>query len=77
MSKGPTSTKPFQESCYYNLKLSKKDWCIYFKHCPMEKNIPGSYCWVCKYCKKIDVPHLLAERGRDENNICTAVSHPK
>ena len=77
MSKGPTGTKKFTEKQYYHLKLTKKDWCIYFKHCPIENNITENYCWACKYFRRVDVPHLLAERGRDEVNICPAVSDTK
>ena len=69
MSSGPTLTGNKTKEkfrTYYHLKLSKKDWCGYFKSCPMESNIPGSYCWVCKHVKKVDVPHMLAERGRGE-----------
>ncbi len=65
MSKGAPGTKKFKGQLYYHLKLTKKDWCTYFKDCQMENNITGSYCWVCKYCKRLDVPHLLAERGRE------------
>jgi len=67
MSAGPTLTgkKKFESKIYYHLKLEKKDWCHYFKKCPMENNITGDYCWICKYHKKLDIPHLLAERGRE------------
>jgi len=64
MSSGPTGTKPVKFRTYYHLKLTKKDWCGYFKDCPMENNITGEWCWICKYAKKVDVPHLLNERGR-------------
>lgn len=65
MSSGPTPTKTrFKTKTYYHLKLSKKDWCTYFKNCPIEDNIGENYCWICKYHQKVDVPHLLAERGR-------------
>lgn len=69
MSSGPTRTKAFNGNTYYSLRLTKKDWCIYFKDCPMDFNISvknGDYCWVCKYHKKLDIPNLLAERGRSE-----------
>jgi len=49
---------------YYNLHLEKKDWCNYFKDCPIDNNISGCYCWVCKHAKKLDIPDLLYERGR-------------
>lgn len=80
MSKGPTGTKEFKSTAvYYNLQLSKKDWCTYFKTCPMNYNVPGSYCWACKHRREVDVPHLLAERGRcnNENNIRSTVSNTK
>jgi hypothetical protein len=78
MSKGSIGTKDPKYRKYYNLRIAKKDWCNYFKNdCPMENNIPGSYCWVCKHCEKVDIPHLLAERGRDENYFRAAVSDAK
>jgi len=49
---------------YYNLILEKKDWCKYFKDCPIKSNIPGCYCWICRYAEKLDIPNLLIERGR-------------
>ena len=67
MSKGPTgvgSDKKFEKR-YYHLKLEEKDWCDYFKKCPMKDNITSNYCWICKYHKKLDIPHLLAERGSE------------
>lgn len=69
MSKGPfgaeTETR-FKKREFYHLKLENKDWCTYFKECPIENNITGEYCWVCKYCSRdLDVPHLLAERGKN------------
>ena len=64
MSSGPTGTKKFKGNSYYHLKLTKKDWCTYFKDCPMENNIGDCYCWICKYAKTVDVPHLLIERGK-------------
>jgi len=64
MSLRPTETKSFNGNTYYRLKLTKEDWCM-FKDCPLEFNIPnGDYCWVCKYHKKLDIPNLLAERGK-------------
>jgi len=63
MSKGPTGTREFNGRKYYNLELNKKDWCTYFKECPMENNINGNYCNICKYQQKLDIPILLAERG--------------
>jgi len=44
---------------YYNLNLEKKDWCSYFKPCPIENNIGGCYCWICQYHIKLDIPNLL------------------
>lgn len=64
MSKGPTLTKKFNGREYYHLELTKKDWCLYYKDCPMENNVTGNYCCMCKYHKELDVPKLLAERGR-------------
>ena len=67
MSSGPTGTKAFNGNTYYHLRLTKEDWCIYHEDCPMEFNVSvknGDYCWVCKYHKKLDIPKLLAERGR-------------
>lgn len=79
MSSGPTLTgKDVPVSAtYYNLKISKKDWCMYFKECPMEYNVPGSYCWACKFRRAVDIPNLLAERGRGnrENHIRTSISN--
>ena len=75
MSKGAPGVKPFKPTCYYHLTLTKKDWCSYFKPCPMENNITGQYCWACKHFKTVDVQHLLAERGRDADNICTTISN--
>jgi len=48
---------------YYHLHLTKKDWCSYFKECPIENNIGNCYCWVCKYRRDLDIPDLLCERG--------------
>lgn len=68
MSSGPSGVgvEKFIPKTYYHLKLSKKDWCTYFKSCPMEDNIGQCYCWICKHAEKLDIPHLLAERGRRE-----------
>lgn len=63
MSKGPAGTKQFNGKNYYHLELNKKDWCIYFKECRIENNIPGPYCHICKYQRKLDIPTLLAEKG--------------
>jgi len=65
MSSGPSGVggEKLIPKKYYHLKLTKKDWCIYFKDCPMEDNIGERYCWICKYAKKVDLPHLLHERG--------------
>jgi len=49
---------------YYHLHLEKKDWCTYFKDCPIENNIGDCYCWICKHKRELDIPHLLCERGR-------------
>ncbi len=68
MSSGPTrtGTKLLKFRKYYHLHLEKKDWCTYYKDCPIENNVGERWCWVCKYCKKLDVPTLLRERGRDK-----------
>lgn len=50
---------------HYNLKLKQGDWCNYFKKCNITNNINGSYCWACQYRKPLDIPNLLAERGRE------------
>jgi len=63
VSKGPTGTKKFNKKTYYHLQLNKEDWCHYFKKCPIENNINGNYCHICKYHHKLDIPTLLAERG--------------
>ncbi len=65
--------KPFKIKQYYHLHLEKKEWCNYLRECPMENNIGDCYCWVCKYHKKLDIPNLLAERGRNANNLCATV----
>jgi hypothetical protein len=62
MSKGPIGIKDFNGRKYYHLELKNKDWCTYHKECPMDDNIPGNYCHVCKYQRKLDIPTLLAER---------------
>jgi len=67
MSSGPTLIKKesFQTRVFYHLKLTPEDWCGYFKGvCGIENNIEGQYCWACKHRKPLDIPHLLAERGR-------------
>lgn len=66
MSTDPTGTKgSFERVRYYHLKLGPKDWCTYFKGvCPIENNIEEMYCWICKHKKLLDIPDLLAERGR-------------
>jgi len=67
MSKGPVGTgkKGIKYKNYYHLKLKPKDWCGYFKGvCAIENNIGDNYCWACKYRKPLDIPHLLAERGK-------------
>jgi hypothetical protein len=69
MSSGPTLTgsrNPKEKfRTYYHLHLTKKDWCTYFKDCPMENNITGQWCWICKHARPVDVPDLLMERGRN------------
>jgi hypothetical protein len=50
---------------YYHLSIKKEDVCNYFKECPIENNINGSLCHLCKYHHDVDVPRLLAERGRE------------
>lgn len=76
-SSGSTETKTFNGNTYYHLKLTKEDWCTYQKDCPIKFNIPnGDYCWVCKYHVKRDIPSLLFEgRKSEENNFCTAISN--
>lgn len=66
MSTDPTGANGnLNTKTYYHLKLSPKDWCQYFKGvCPIEDNIGEQYCWACKHRKPLDIPHLLAERGR-------------
>jgi hypothetical protein len=64
MSKGPTGVKDFNGKTYYHLELKPKDWCSYHKYCPIENNLNGIYCNTCKYQRKLDIPTLLAERGR-------------
>lgn len=50
---------------YYHLQLEPKDWCGYFKGvCAIEDNIGPEYCWACKYRRPLDIPTLLAERGK-------------
>ena len=66
MSKGPTETKEFNGKTYYHLELKSKDWCGYYKDCPIDNNLTGNFCHVCKYQRKLDIPTLLAERGRSD-----------
>ena len=67
MSTNPTRVEGrFKTRTYYHLKLKPKDWCQYFKGvCGIEDNIGEMYCWACKYKKPLDIPDLLAERGRE------------
>ncbi len=68
MSSGSTGTggeEKFKERRFYNLKLKPKDWCGYFKGvCDIDNNVGEKYCWACKHRKPLDIPDLLAERGR-------------
>jgi len=60
MSSGPTGTGDgFSYKGYYNLRLTRSDWCKYRGECPIGNNIPGSYCWTCKFCEKLNIPKLL------------------
>jgi hypothetical protein len=66
MSKGPIETKPFIASKYYNLKISKKDWCIYTAgECPVffSHNI-SDLCNDCKYKYKLDIPELFRRKEK-------------
>jgi hypothetical protein len=66
MSTDPTGAESrFKSKTYYHLKLNPKDWCIHLKGvCGIEDNIGELYCWACQYRKPLDIPNLLAERGR-------------
>lgn len=67
MSNGPTLVKEerFEVKEYYHLHLTVKDWCGHFKGpCSIENNVGERYCWICKYKRPLDIPTLLAERGR-------------
>jgi hypothetical protein len=58
--------KRFKPKNYYHLKLKPKDWCVHHKGvCSIENNIGQNYCWACQYRKLLDIPDLLAERGRE------------
>ena len=64
MSKEPADTKDFNGRKYYCLELKIKDWCCYPKECQMDNNINGNYCHACKYQRKLDIPTLMAEKGK-------------
>jgi len=76
MSAGPILMKELKFKKYYHLRLTKKDWCTYSGNCPTEENlVDDSYCWLCKYAKKLDLPKLLLERGIcEKNNFDTTIS---
>ena len=42
-----------------NLRLSKKDWCVYKGKCPMNMNITNDLCKHCTYKKPLDIPDLI------------------
>jgi hypothetical protein len=67
MSNGPILIKEekFTPQTYYHLHLTPRDWCGYFKGpCAIDHNIGEQYCWACQYRRPLDIPNLLAERGR-------------
>lgn len=65
MSSGPVGTKPVKFRKYYHLHLKPEDYCSYDGECHMDTNIGPPLCWACKYAKKLDIPTLLIEKGRD------------
>jgi len=66
MSNGfASSNDKFVGKEYYHLKITKEDVCDYFKECPIENNINGPLCHLCKHHHDVDIPNLLAERGRE------------
>jgi hypothetical protein len=68
MSKGRTETKPFVASKYYNLKITKEDWCVYPDNdCPVfyNHNISGDLCNHCKYKFKLSIPELFKKKEKE------------
>ena len=66
MSSGPTGTKPFKPTRYYNTEITIEDFCSFDGICPVAV---GTYigvnpCYICIYKKNINIPALLEERNK-------------